>query len=357
MTAVLAGPGRAGLVGIGMIGGSLAWALKSKGWHVTGHDLDEGSCAVAMNRGFIDAVGIDSSADITFIATPVSSIADEARAVLARGQGYVTDVGSVKQPIVEAIDSPRFVGGHPMAGSELGGLDGANAQLFEGATWVLTPTSTTDDDAYFFVREVVSSLGAIVLTLDAAQHDGIVATISHIPHLAAASLMNLVMQKGRDLEPALRLAAGGFRDMTRVAAGPPALWADITLSNREAIVEGLDDLCATLGSLRQSLATGDLDELKAFLDNASHARDELPTRQGRPTALATLMVQVADRPGAIQEVLDALGSERVNVEDLEINHGLDGRKGTLVVTVARSKVDVATAQLRSRNLSVTTQEL
>src|SRR5437868_14440649 len=161
---------RAVIVGSGLIGGSIGLALKSEGWHVTGRDLDESRAARAVELGALDDVGDDPDAEITSGATPVGSIASEARAALDGG-GVVTDVGGVKAPIVAAVAAARFVGGHPMAGSEQEGVDGADAGLFEGATWVLTPTDDTDAEAYTRVRSVVSSLGAEVVAIRPEDHD------------------------------------------------------------------------------------------------------------------------------------------------------------------------------------------
>src|SRR5436309_2223824 len=181
---------RALVVGTGLIGGSIGLALRAQGWRVTGRDLDESRAARAVELGALDAIGDDVDADITFVATPVGAIAAEARAAL-RGRGLVTDVGGVKAPIVAAVADPRFVGGHPMAGSEQEGVDGADATLFEGATWVLTPTDTTDPTAYATVRGVIGSFGANVVAVDPVRHDELVALVSHVPHLTAATLMGL----------------------------------------------------------------------------------------------------------------------------------------------------------------------
>jgi prephenate dehydrogenase len=177
---------RAVVVGTGLIGGSIALALRKQGWHVTGRDLDARRASQALEQGALDAVGDDAGAEVTFICVPVSSIAEEARKALAGG-GVVTDVGGVKGPVVAAVDDPRFVGGHPMAGSEQEGMDGADPSLFEGATWVLTPIASTDARAYTLVRSIVTSLGADVVALAPERHDELVATVSHVPHLAAAT--------------------------------------------------------------------------------------------------------------------------------------------------------------------------
>src|SRR5207248_11766029 len=201
--------------------------------------------------GARDAVGAGPAARLTFVATPVSAIAGEAAAAAAAG-GIVTDVGSVKGPIVAAVDHPRFVGGHPMAGSEQEGVDGADPELFEGATWVLTPTSATDNAAYLEVRSVVTALGANVVAVDPARHDELVALVSHVPHLTAATLMDLAAEKSEEHATLLRLAAGGFRDMTRIASGHPGIWPDICAENRDAVVAALDRLVGALSEMRRT---------------------------------------------------------------------------------------------------------
>src|SRR5947209_7798163 len=176
-------PLRANIVGTGLIGGSIGLGLRAQGWYVTGRDADPARAARAVELGALDTVGEDPDAAVTFVATPVSSIVGEAQRAL-RQPGVVTDVGGVKGPIVAGVNDPRFVGGHPMAGSEQEGVDGARPDLFEGATWVLTPRLDTDADAYTRVRSVVTSLGAEVLALPPERHDDLVATVSHVPHLA-----------------------------------------------------------------------------------------------------------------------------------------------------------------------------
>ncbi len=148
--------------------------------------------------------------------------------------------------MVAGVASGRFVGGHPMAGSEQEGPDGAEAALFVGATWVLTPSPTTEEDAFAVVRELVSGFGADVVVLDAARHDALVAVVSHVPHLTAATLMAVAADASEEHAALLRLAAGGFRDMTRIAAGDPAIWPDIFSDNRAAVLEVLDQLRARL---------------------------------------------------------------------------------------------------------------
>jgi len=329
---------RAVVVGTGLIGGSIGLALRKQGWHVTGRDLDARRAAQALEQGALDAVGDDEGAEITFVCTPVSSIAEEARVALATG-GVVTDVGGVKGPVVAAVDHPRFVGGHPMAGSEQEGMDGADPSLFEGATWVLTPIVSTDAEAYTLVRSIVTSLGADIVALAPERHDELVATVSHVPHLAAATLMALAADGATEQGPMMRLAAGGFRDMTRIAAGHPGIWPDICAENRDAIVEALDRLVAALSAMRDLVVLGDRPGLLTALERARSARVNLPTRVAHDTALLEMRIPVPDRPGVLAEITTLLGELDVNIEDLEIAHSVEGERGVLVLVVQETAGD------------------
>ena len=377
---------RALVIGTGLIGGSIGLALRKQGWHVTGRDLDPERSARALDEGALDAVGDDQSAVITFVCTPVSSIAPQASAALAGG-GVVTDVGGVKGPIVAAVDHPMFVGGHPMAGSEQEGMDGADPCLFDGATWVLTPTVATDADAYALVRSVVTSLGADVVALAPERHDELVATVSHVPHLAAATLMALAADDASEQGPSgplsggrgpsgplsggrgpsgplrggrgpmLRLAAGGFRDMTRIAAGHPGIWPDICAENRDAIVDALDRLVAALSSMRDLVVLGDRPGLLAALERARSARVNLPTRVAHDTELVEMRVPVPDRPGVLAEITTLLGELDVNIEDLEIAHSVEGERGVLVLVVQAGAAEGTRTALTARGFHPTLRPL
>ena len=347
---------RAVVVGTGLIGGSIGLALRKQGWHVTGRDLDGQRVSQALEQGALDAVGDDPDAEITFVCVPVSSIAEQARSALTAG-GVVTDVGGVKGPVVAAVDHPRFVGGHPMAGSEQEGMDGADPSLFEGATWVLTPIVSTDAEAYTLVLSIVTSLGADVVALAPERHDELVATVSHVPHLAAATLMALAADGATEQGPMLRLAAGGFRDMTRIAAGHPGIWPDICAENRDAIVEALDRLVSSLSAMRDLVVLGDRPGLLEALERARSARVNLPARVARDTALVEMRVPVPDRPGVLAEITTLLGELDVNIEDLEIAHSVEGERGVLVLVVQETAADVTRTALLSRGFHPTARKL
>jgi prephenate dehydrogenase len=255
------------------------------------------------------------------------------REALDRSAGLVTDVGSVKTPMLGLMDDPRYVGGHPMAGSELEGVDGARADLFEGATWVLTPTPGTDDAAFATIRAVVSSFGADVVALPPDQHDEMVAIVSHLPHLTAATLMRLADDSSTEHRAVLRLAAGGFRDMTRIAAGHPGIWPDICAENRVAIVGQLDRLIAALGEVRATVAAGDRQVLVQQLEQARTARMALPARVQRPEDLTEIRVPIPDRKGVLAQILTLATELDVSIADIEIAHSTEGPQGVLLLLV------------------------
>ncbi|HVF76517.1 MAG TPA: prephenate dehydrogenase [Acidimicrobiales bacterium] len=349
-------PNRAVVVGTGLIGGSIGMALRARGWHVTGRDRDPARAARALELGALDAVGDDPEAEVVFVAVPVSAIADEVAASLDSG-AVVTDVGSVKAPLAAAVTHPRYVGGHPMAGSEQEGVEGADAELFEGATWVLTPTETTDPEAYARLQSVVSSLGADVVALPPERHDELVAVVSHVPHLTAASLMCLAAAGAEEHAALLRLAAGGFRDMTRIAAGHPGIWPDICAENREAIVDVLDRLVAALSDVRQVVADADRPALLRMLETARAARTNLPARAARPEGLVEMRVPVPDRPGVLAEVTTLAGELNVNIVDLEIAHSAEGERGVLVLVVDADSADLLRGGLYARGFRPSTRPL
>jgi len=348
---------RAAIVGTGLIGSSIGLALRQRGWHVTGRDANGAVARQALERGALDAIGEDPGAVVTFVATPVGAVAAEVAAVLAqpglRPDAAVTDVAGVKAPVVAGVTDARFVGGHPMAGSEQVGVAGADAALFTGATWVLTPTATTDPHCYARVRATVTSLGAEVIELSPERHDALVAVVSHVPHLTAATLMNLADRVAEEHGALLRLAAGGFRDMTRVAAGSPAIWPDVCADNATAILETLDALVSELIAMRALVAAGDRRGLLATLQRAAAARRSLPAGAVRPERKAELRVPVPDRPGVLAEITTLAANLEVNIWDLEIAHSAEGDRGVLVLVVDAEAADRLAQAVAARGYRAT----
>jgi len=341
---------RAGIVGTGLVGGSVGLALRRAGLEVIGYDQDARRAARAVEMGALDRAvktleEAAAGADLVVVAIPVGALPAAVVAALDAGAAIVTDVGSVKGPVVAAIETerpalaPRYVGGHPMAGSEQDGLDGADADLFAGATWVLTPTERTDPTAFSTVRTLVGSIGAEVFAVAPAEHDALVAVVSHVPQLAATTLMDVAAARGTGHALLLRLAAGGFRDMTRIAAGHPGIWPDICVANRDAIVAALDEYVAALADVRGLVEAGDRAGLLNVLERARTARRTLPTGIPDDVELVELHVPVPDRPGTLAEVTTLAGSLGVNIADIEIAHSVEGRGGVLVLLLAASDTD------------------
>ncbi|MEY5058717.1 MAG: putative prephenate dehydrogenase [Actinomycetota bacterium] len=337
----------ANVVGLGLIGGSVALALRRAGFTVHGEDSVEGRAQEAIERGIIDFPGIDPGAEISFVATPVNTVGETVARVLAGTSGVVTDVGSVKGSVAAAGLDPRYVPGHPMAGSELHGLDGADASMFEGAVWVLTP-SASSDEAFALVAGTVTRFGAEVVALDPDQHDDLVAIVSHVPHLTAATLMGLADERSEEHLALLRLAAGGFRDMTRIASGSPLIWLDICEQNKDAITRGLDNLIGGLADMRRVVAESDRDGLYARLERARVARMNLPVRAGAVENLVEVRLPIPDRPGAAAEVFALAGELGVNVHDFEVVHSVEGDRGIMVLVVRSEHVDVFRGGLMAR---------
>ena len=327
---------RAVIVGVGLIGGSVGLALRDEGWHVVGVDRDTARLDDAVARGVIDEIGsLDAlpAGDLGVVATPADSVAGLVQALLDAGTTAVTDVGSVKAAIAAEIDDPRFVPGHPMAGSEQDGLDGAAAHLFSGAMWVLCPTPTTDDSAFTTIRDFVKTMGANPIAIPAERHDQLVAVISHVPHLTAATLMRLADGRATEDRALLRLAAGGFRDMTRIAAGHPAIWPDICVQNAEPIVDALDELIAELSSIRDVVSERDRGVLLERLEGARVARRNLPTTIPSNEAISEMRVPVLDRQGELAAIATLAADLDVNIYDLEIAHSAEGPRGVVVLVI------------------------
>ena len=348
---------RANVTGLGLIGGSIARALTERGWQVHGDDHDDARVQRALAMGLIAAAGLDPAAEVTFVCTPVLTLADQVKRVLADTTGLVTDVGSVKGALCASIDDPRFVGGHPMAGSELEGLDGADGSMFEGAVWVLTPSATTADTTFADVASIVADLGADVVALPADRHDQVVAVISHVPHLTAATLMGLASDRAEEHAALLRLAAGGFRDMTRIASGHPAIWLDICAENRTAILSALDGLIDGLSTMRGVVATDDRPELQRRLSRAREARSNLPSRVNQPSELAEVRIPIPDRPGSAAEIFTLAAELGVNIDSFEVVHSVEGNRGVAVVLVDADSAEMYRGGLLARGYRPAVQRL
>jgi prephenate dehydrogenase len=364
------------VVGVGLIGGSLAAALRRlpDAPRVTGIDPDEASLALAIEAGVLDdavpaasledAVAVLMTADVVVLAGPVASAASWLELLGQAGYaGVVTDVASTKAAVM--ADARRllapgatFVGGHPMAGSERSGVAAADPELFRGAYYVLTPASDTDAEAYRRLHRLVTSIGARVIALDASAHDEAVAAISHVPHIAASALTNLAAERAEVGSDVLRLAAGGFKDMTRIAAGSPDLWTGICLDNRSAVVRGLDELGAQLSEFAALLRAGDTAGVRAWLARAADVRRSLPARWVPASErLRELTVSMTDRPGAVSSITQAAAHAGCNIEDIGIDHVTEDTAVLHLLLTDEGDADALVAELTANNFEVTLEPL
>lgn len=244
-----------------------------------------------------------------------------------------------------------------MAGSEQDGIDGARANLFDGAMWVLTPTEQTDELSFSRVRSIVRSFGAESTTLLPRTHDQMVAQVSHVPHLTAASLMCLADEMSIEHRALFRLAAGGFRDMTRISAGQPSIWPDICIANRTAIVAGLDGLIAQLTGVRERVAAQDRDGILELLTRARAARVNLPAGVAAADQMVEVAVPIPDRPGEIATIATLASELDVNIFDLEITHSGEGQRGVMMMVVDRVQTERLLGGLIARGYRPTSHDL
>jgi len=316
----------------------MALALKNLGWETLGWDPSGEALNGAVRVGALDPVsGLDSidlsADDLLVLAGPPSAVRETLPSLST--PALVIDVASVKAPIVAVARTDRFVGTHPMAGREVTGPDSARSGLFRGATWVIVTDGAEASDVRI-VESIVSDLGARPVRMNAVDHDAAVARISHLPQIVAAALLD----GAGEIDGAMDLAAGSFRDLTRVAASDPSIWMDILTTNRSEVVAAVEALRERLSSL-----TASDDELVATLTEARRLRATLTP------GVAVVRVALEDRPGEIATVGRALAETGIDVRDLQLRHAPYGGGGILTVSVRDGDEDVFCSALRASGLS------
>ncbi len=353
---------RLAVVGTGLIGASVGMAAKKAGATVVGFDEDQATAAVARERGAVDEVMPSlgealGGAELAVVAVPVGRLAAQVRTVLEASADdcTVTDVGSTKAAVCEAAaGSPRFIGGHPVCGSEARGPAHATADLFEGATWFLAPLPNSDPARYRLVHGFVGDLGAVPVAIDPGAHDRLVALTSHLPHVLANVLVNHAGAMRIDGHEPLSSAGGSLRDMTRVAGANPRIWVDIFLENADALRAALAEHRRGLEQVDAALASGDAGFLARWIGEAArNRRGMISEAYGDPGQLHRLRVHVPDRPGVLAGITQALGAERINIEDFELQHQSPERGGDLTVLVAGEReAERAAALLEAQGYGV-----
>lgn len=334
-----------GVIGLGLIGGSLALALKKhdKEIRIAGFDfpdvLDKATERNAIDVRCTSLTEVVDSADLVILAVPIGKILyflSEIAPLLKPGT-IVTDVGSVKQSVMKhALEvlpaSITFIGGHPMAGSEKSGMHHADPYLFENATYALCPpdhtSSRTYEDQFENLISLIGTLGARIIVLDAAKHDQIAAAVSHLPQLLATTLMTYVGSIHDQDNTYLNLAAGGFRDMTRIASSKFATWRDIFTANEDQINDVLDGFNAEFQKVRAFFKSSQVEELQDSFRKAQGSRELIPkASKGFLHPLADVYVYAEDKPGFLYRLTEVLHRADINIKDLEllkIREGIEG---------------------------------
>jgi len=361
-------PIKIAIFGVGLIGGSLALCFKGKpGVRVVGHSVNPASTEKYVARGVVDSATTSleeaaKDADFIFLCVPVGRLeeyVDELSQIPLKPGCIITDVGSTKASVVRHADklSMRgavFIGGHPMAGSERSGVEAASLHLLENAYYVLTPTDKTPPEYVGKLERLLKCTRAHIVKTDAVLHDDIVGAISHLPHMIAVALVNQIAgyNEGNDLY--MRLAAGGFRDITRIASSDPTIWRDILLNNREVMLKLVQDWQEGMERFADLLRSEDGEGIAEQFRTAGDFRNQLPERRkGMITSLYECYVNVPDHPGIIGKIATELGHAKINLSNLRIIESREDVPGVLRLSFQQSEdLDRATALLKSLNYDV-----
>ncbi|WP_167956623.1 prephenate dehydrogenase [Anaerosporobacter faecicola] len=337
----------AGFIGFGLIGGSIAQAMKQRlnqvqiiayNYYI---DRPHASLELAREDGTIDHISTDLTkdfcqCDIIFLCCPVLTNIEYLKTLrdVVKPSCIITDVGSVKGNIHEAVHALNmneyFIGGHPMAGSEKTGYANSNAFLLENAYYILTPSYGVSEKKVDTLYKLVKTLGSLPLILSASEHDDVVAAISHVPHLIASSLVTMVKNSDDEDEKMRLLAAGGFKDITRIASSSPIMWQNICLTNTKSIQKFLAQYIDILQNMNQALSDHAEQDLYHFFEEARDYRDHIPTKKvGMLKQVYEVYLDIIDEAGAIATIATILASNNISIKNIGIIHNREFEEGVL----------------------------
>lgn len=334
-----------GFIGLGLIGGSIARTIKKKYPSVTliATARHQDTITEAYEAGTISNARLLSLADFSdcdyiFLCTPVQQnllYLEELRDIISPAC-IITDVGSVKTDIHQAVISlvmeEHFIGGHPMCGSERTGFANATDHLLENAYYIITPTSRVEDSRVSDFKALVESLGSIPMILDYKKHDYATAAISHLPHIIASSLVNLVSDLDDDSQTMRTIAAGGFKDITRIASSSPEMWQNICLSNREQILRLMDAYIESLTDIRRMVFQEQAEDMMAFFQNSKDYRDSITAPASGPLAKSYIVYcDLVDEAGAIATLATIMASHNISIKNIGILHTREYEDGVLQI--------------------------
>ncbi|MBP1045676.1 prephenate dehydrogenase [Enterococcus sp. BWM-S5] len=339
------------IVGLGLIGSSLALAVKKEHPKVTiiGIDIQEASEEFALKRGIIDERGAElqeaaAEADVILLCSPVEVVKKqltELSSCILKPDVIISDVGSTKKEIVEAAEQLRldsFIGGHPMAGSHKSGVTAGDERLFENAYYILTPNQNADSKKVNALKELLKGTQAKFVTLEPEEHDQITGMLSHLPHVIAAGLVNQSKVFNEKHPRARQLAAGGFRDITRIASSDPEMWTDILLNNKEILLDLITGWQNEMDQVSQWLKNGNQEAIFQFFYEAKETRNQMPIhKEGAIPAFYDLFVDIPDVPGVIAEVTGILGKRELSLINLKILETREDIFGILQLTFKRKE--------------------
>lgn len=360
-------PEKIGFIGLGLIGGSIAKTIRRihPDINLIAYDTDKESLSLAVKEHTIDEAcdGLTesfASCRYIFLCAPVQKNEDflEILSSYANSNCTITDVGSVKTAIHQEIANtslaPYFIGGHPMAGSEKSGYRHATAYLFENVYYIITPSAETAPGAVDGFKEFIQSLGALPIVLDYQEHDFITAAVSHLPHILASSLVNLVERLDNEKELMKQVAAGGFKDITRIASSSPVMWQQICLANREQILKLMDAFIGSLAQTRASIAASEASGLFHFFQSAKDYRDSLPiTSPGSLPKVYEAYCDLVDEAGGTAALATILATNQISIKNIGIIHNREFQDGVLHIEFyEESALEKALVLLRKYHYTV-----
>ncbi|HEX8066353.1 MAG TPA: prephenate dehydrogenase/arogenate dehydrogenase family protein [Thermoleophilaceae bacterium] len=332
---------RIAVLGVGLIGGSIGLAAAARGDEVVGFGRSRERLERAHALGAVGSVAGSleealDGADACFACGPVGVLPGQVAAALAAAgpDCVVTDVGSTKRNVVRSTDDERFIGGHPIAGAETSGVEHARADLFQGATWYLTPGERSSGVLYERLHSLLAGLGAMPVAIDAETHDRLLAAVSHLPHVIANVLVSQAARALPGEDDTLPRVGPSFRDATRVAGASSDVWTDIYLANAEAIADRIDEAVERLRAVADDLRAGDAAAVREWNDRAADDRRRLLEADLAGGPVHELRVSVPNRPGIVAQVALALGRGGVNIADMALAPAPDNRSGAITLWVA-----------------------
>lgn len=359
------------VVGLGLVGASFAAACKDKisDIKILGIDVLPETRAIAKEKQWVDFAYapddpefknfVEAQCDLVVFATPVGAMGGYFEDIASWDyKGLITDTASTKGQVSllgkQMLSFPQnYIPGHPMAGSEKNGIEGARVDLFQGAHWILCPDENTPAEHFQKLHELFTALGARVISIPREDHDEAVAIVSHVPHIIASALVQLATDHADEKQALFRLAAGGFKDSTRIAAGSPQLWTGIAFDNAQALARGLSEMQDIIGQFEKALVDGDKQTVNDLLSSAAQARRDLPSAWVPSTEkLLEVRIPMQDRKGVVAEVTTIASQVGCNIQSIEIDHITEDTAVLSLVLTDEGDIGQLSAQLINAGFSV-----